>query len=57
MDTIVNPEQQVILQKKLSAAGVVNQFVCYEKEAHGWESECMDDSFNKIKGFFNEYVH
>ena len=56
MDPIVNPEQQMLLQKKLSSVGVINEYIYYEKEGHGWQGKCLEDSFEKIIKFLNEYI-
>lgn len=56
-DPIVNPEQQMLLQDKLTRAGVRNEFVFYPNEGHGWQGETLTDSFNKIKTFLNKNVN
>jgi acetyl esterase/lipase len=57
LDPLVDPEQQTCLQEKLTDAGVVNQYVFYATEGHGWQGAKLEDSFNKIETFLNENVH
>ncbi|HEV8286432.1 MAG TPA: alpha/beta hydrolase [Chitinophagaceae bacterium] len=54
LDPIVNIDQQIILQDKLTKAGIRNQFVFYANEGHGWCGETLADSFDKIETFLNE---
>ena len=56
LDPVVSPDQQMILQNKLTKAGIRNQFVFYPNEGHGWCGETLADSFNKIETFLNENV-
>ncbi len=42
---------------KLTNAGVINQYVLYPDEGHGWQGANLNDSFNKIEAFLNENVH
>ena len=56
LDPIVSTDQQIILQNKLTKAGIKNQFVFYPNEGHGWRGETLADSFNKIETFLNENV-
>jgi len=57
LDPIVSADQQIILQNKLTKAGVKNQLVLYPNEGHGWHGDTLSDSFNKIETFLNENVH
>lgn len=54
LDPIVNVEQQIALQKRLTSAGVRNEFIFYPNEGHGWRGETMIDSFNNIETFLNK---
>ncbi len=56
LDPLVNKEQQLSLQKKLTDAGVRNKFVFYPNEGHGWQGRMLADSFNIIEAFLNENV-
>jgi len=56
LDPIVSTDQQIMLQNKLTKAGVKSQFVFYPNEGHGWHGEALSDSFNKIETFLNENV-
>jgi acetyl esterase/lipase len=55
-DPIVNPGQAIALQAKLSAAGVINQYVFYSEEGHGWQGSNLIDSFDKATDFLKAYV-
>jgi acetyl esterase/lipase len=55
-DNLVSPTQATILKDKLQAAGVVNEYVFYPNEGHGWFGPSLDDSFNKIEAFLDKYV-
>ncbi|HYE55952.1 MAG TPA: alpha/beta hydrolase [Chitinophagaceae bacterium] len=50
-DNLVSHTQATILQNKLQQAGVVNQYVFYPNEGHGWFGATLDDSFVKIQAF------
>ncbi len=52
----MSTDQQIMLQNKLTKAGVKSQFVFYPNEGHGWHGEALSDSFNKIETFLNENV-
>ncbi len=56
MDLLVKASQAVSLQSKLQAAGVVNQYVLYPNEGHGWLGLNLFDSFNKIQAFLSANV-
>lgn len=51
LDQLVKPSQSVRLQQKLQAAGVINQYVFYPNEAHGWFGATLSDSFDKMQAF------
>ena len=56
LDPLVRPQQAVSLQTKLEASGVVNQYVFYPNEGHGWAGADLIDSFNKIQAFLSANV-
>ncbi len=56
MDLLVKTSQAVSLQSKLQSAGVVNQYVFYPNEGHGWIGPDLFDSFNKIQAFLSANV-
>lgn len=56
-DPIVPPAQADSLKAKLVVAGVTNQHVFYPAEGHGWVGPNLEDSFNKIAAFLNQYVN
>ncbi|MBS1759035.1 MAG: alpha/beta hydrolase [Bacteroidetes bacterium] len=56
-DVLVSPSQSVMLKNKLTSFGVVNQYVFYPTENHGWSGLNMTDSFDKIAAFLNANVH
>lgn len=57
LDPLVRPQQAISLQLKLQAAGVINQYVFYPNEGHGWTGVNLTDSFNKIEAFLSANVH
>ena len=56
-DIVVSPTQSVLLKNKLTIAGVVNQYVFYPTEGHGWFNDTLADSFNKIQAFLAAHVN
>ncbi|MEP6584453.1 MAG: alpha/beta hydrolase [Ginsengibacter sp.] len=56
LDSLVKASQAVSLQAKLTAAGVINQYVYYPNEDHGWTGPSLFDSFNKIQSFLSVNV-
>ena len=56
MDPLVKASQAFSLQAKLQSAGVVNQYVFYPNESHGWLGPNLFDSFNKIQAFLSANV-
>ena len=56
-DIVVPPAQSVLLKNKLTTAGVVNQYVFYPTEGHGWFNDTLADSFNKIQAFLAAHVN
>jgi len=48
LDPIVHADQPIALITKLNAAGVINQFVFYPTEGHGWVGANLFDSFDKV---------
>ena len=57
LDPLVKPSQAVALKAKLQAAGVVNQYVFYPTEGHGWYGANLIDSFDKIQAFIAANVN
>ena len=56
MDSLVKKSQAISLQAKLQSAGVINQYVFYPNEGHGWLGPDLYDSFNKIQSFLSANV-
>lgn len=56
-DVLVSPSQSVALKNKLVTFGVVNQYVFYPAENHGWVGATLTDSFDKITAFLNTNVN
>lgn len=55
-DELVPARQSEMLVNKLTEKGVVNQYVFYPEENHGWGAEKMGDSFDKITSFLKANV-
>ncbi|MES1214977.1 MAG: alpha/beta hydrolase [Bacteroidota bacterium] len=51
VDILVAPSQSSQLKNKLESFAVVNQYVFYANENHGWYDAPLTDSFNKIEAF------
>ena len=56
-DVLVSPSQSVALRTKLQTMGVVNQYVFYPTENHGWVGADLTDSFDKIQAFLTANVN
>lgn len=56
-DPLVSASQATMLKTKLDAAGIVNQYVFYPSEGHGWFGTNLYDSFNKIEAFLRAHVN
>jgi acetyl esterase/lipase len=56
LDPLVSVSQAIMLKAKLEAASVVNQYVFYPSEGHGWFGNNLYDSFNKIEAFIKANV-
>ena len=56
VDPLVKLSQAISLRDKLALNGVVNQYVYYQNEGHGWVGANLADSFEKIQAFLNLYV-
>ncbi len=57
VDPLVSPSQAVALKTKLQGMGVVNQYVFYPTESHGWTGANLSDSFDKIVSFLSTNVN
>lgn len=57
LDPLVSVSQPTMLKAKLDAAGVINQYVFYPNENHGWLGANLYDSFNKIEAFLKANVN
>lgn len=57
VDIVVSYTQSVALKNKLASFGVVNQYVFYPTENHGWTGANLTDSFDKITAFINANVN
>lgn len=57
VDILVSPSQSVLLKNKLTSFGVINQYVFYPTENHGWTGATMTDSFDKIALFLKSNVN
>jgi Esterase/lipase len=55
-DPLVSVTQATSLKAKLDAASVINQYVFYPTEGHGWFGANLSDSFNKIEAFLKANV-
>ncbi len=56
-DIVVSPSQSIMLKNKLTTMGVVNQYVFYPSEQHGFSTATMTDSFDKIAVFLATNVN
>lgn len=56
VDPLISPSQQTALKTKLDASGVVNSYVFYPSESHGWGEPTITDSYKKIKTFVTANV-
>jgi dipeptidyl aminopeptidase/acylaminoacyl peptidase len=57
LDPLVSPNQSIALINKLQTMGVVNQYVFYPAEGHGWFGANLSDSFDKIVAFLAANVN
>ncbi|MBC7873817.1 MAG: prolyl oligopeptidase family serine peptidase, partial [Ferruginibacter sp.] len=57
VDPLVAPTQSLSLKTKLDAMGVVNQYVFYPTETHGWSGANLTHSFNAIQTFLSANVN
>ncbi len=56
-DPLVNPSQSVAVKNKLSAAGVINQYILYPGKGHGdWDNATYGNAFNNIQVFLEANV-
>jgi len=56
-DIVVSPSQSVMLKDQLTASGVVNQYVFYPTENHGWTGPNLTDSFDQVQAFLQANVN
>lgn len=56
-DPLVPPIQSSSVRDKLQSLGVVNQYVFYPNNGHGWEGADLTDSFEKLTAFIKQNVH
>jgi dipeptidyl aminopeptidase/acylaminoacyl peptidase len=57
VDVIVSYNQSVALKTKLQTFGVINQYIFYPTENHGWLGANLTDSFDRITVFLNANVN
>ena len=57
LDPLVSPNQSLALKNKLQTMGVINQYVFYPGEGHGWVGANLSDSFDKIALFLAANVN
>ena len=57
LDPLVSPNQSIALRDLLINTGVVNQYVFYPTELHGWTGANLKDSFDKIAAFLMTNVN
>jgi len=55
-DDVVPKNESDLLVEKLNKFNVVNQYVVYTGEGHGWEGKNLTDTYIKIAAFLNKYV-
>jgi dipeptidyl aminopeptidase/acylaminoacyl peptidase len=55
-DFLVRPQQQVALHNRLQANVVINKYVLYPTEGHGWTGARLSDSFNQMQVFLNSVL-
>jgi acetyl esterase/lipase len=55
-DGLVDTTQSVILRNRLNELQVINEFVYYPNEGHGWSGETLRESFVRIKTFLEKNV-
>jgi acetyl esterase/lipase len=55
-DDLVAYSQSEMLRDKLKSVGVVNQYIFYPNEGHGWYGATLEDSFDKIEAFLEANV-
>lgn len=57
VDPLVRASQSVAVKNKLQTAGVVNSYVFYPGEGHGWFGANLVDSFDKLQAFLQANVN
>lgn len=58
MDALVSPTQSTTVKSRLTAVGIVNQYVLYPTKNHGydWDNATFYDAFNNIQAFLTANV-
>ena len=54
-DLLVDVHQSVLLHTKLNELNVVNEYIYYPDEGHGWSGDRLKQSFASIKAFLDKY--
>jgi len=55
-DPLVPVTQGSDLRDKLITVGVINEFILYQNEGHGWTGDEMLDTWNRLKSFTSEHL-
>ncbi len=55
-DPLVPASQSSLLKDKLVANGVINQYIFYPSEGHGWTGANLTDTFDKIEAFLKQQM-
>ncbi|WP_462253461.1 alpha/beta hydrolase fold domain-containing protein [Ferruginibacter sp.] len=56
-DPLVNPSQSVAVKNKLTAAGVINQYILYPGKGHGdWDNATYGNAFSNVQVFLETNV-
>ena len=56
-DFLVPEKQSTLLKDKLESLGVVNKYVYYPNEGHGWRGDNLFDSLDKIAIFLRQNIN
>lgn len=55
-DPLVDHKQQTALHQKLDEYDIINEYVFYPNEGHGWAGATLVDSFKKVQIFIDQTV-